>query len=320
MNKLKWYQKLLIALTVIIFSPLIVAGIIIAGICTLHQMPKNKKEYKKSRYYADFQHKFMTSILYSPEYRFYNSAMRRGLPIKYVKQESNGFEYFIYNETIYLFPDFEQIDLNEEGNVWQADYDGDWKPFDECYDNLLTKLERTAIYPVKLLVERKMFPMPNLNGKNIPGCIFVTWNYETAFENEESPLKMLIPENSKELYEMMLQTPNLCGTFELTDDGEKIVWHLYENIKIEINVDSQGCYFGVSKLLFGKIESGITHWHPSIFEIYDEVCNIGKRGNVMVLRSTVGCGALMYSGSKADCPYSPDKKYLLGKYYYLEAE
>ena len=56
------------------------------------------------------------------------------------------------------------------------------------------------------------------------------------------------------------------------------------------------------------------------FEIYDEVCNIGKRGNVMVLRSTATSGALMFYGSKADCPYSPDKKYLLGKYYYLEAK
>ena len=43
MNKLKWYQKLFIALTVIIFSPLILVGIIIAGIYTLFKMPKNKK-------------------------------------------------------------------------------------------------------------------------------------------------------------------------------------------------------------------------------------------------------------------------------------
>ena len=135
MNKLKWYQKLFIALTVIIFSPLILVGIIIAGIYTLRQMPKNKKEYKSSRYYADFQQKFMTSILYSPEYRFYNSAIRRNLPLKYVKQESNGFEYFIYNEAIYLFPDFEQIDLDEDGKGWQVDYDGNWEPFDESYAN-----------------------------------------------------------------------------------------------------------------------------------------------------------------------------------------
>ena len=320
MNKLKWYQKLLITLTVIIFSPLIVAGIIIAGIYTLFKMPKNKKEYKNSRYYEDFKQKFMTSILYSPEYRFYNSAMRRNLQLKYVKQESNGFEYFIYNETIYLFPDFEQIDLNEEGTVWQADYDGDWKPFDECYANLLAKLENVPNYPVKLLVERKMFPTLNLNDKDIPDCIFVTWNYENAFENEESPLKMIIPQNSKELYDMMLQTPDLCGTFELNEGNENIEWRLHENIKIELGVDPRDCYFGVSRLLFGKVESGITHWHPTIFEIYDDVCNVGKRGNVMVLRSTASSGTLMYSGSKEDCPYTPDKKYLFGKYYYLEAK
>ncbi len=320
MNKLKWYQKLLIALTAIIFLPFIIVGIIIAGICTLVQMPQDKKEYKNSRYYADLKQKFTTSILNSPQYRFYDSAVRRNLQLKYVKQESNGFEYFIYNETIYLFPDFGQIDFDENKKYWQVDHDGDWEPFDECYDNLLDKLELTTTYPVKLLVERKMFPMLNLNGKDIPSCIFITWNYENAFENEGSPLKMLIPGSSKDLYEMMLQTPDLCGSFELTDDGEKIMWHLYENIIIELGVDPRSCYFGVSKLLFGKIESGITHWHPSNFEIYDEVCNIGKRGNVMVLRSTATSGALMFYGSKADCPYSPDKKYLLGKYYYLEAK
>ena len=320
MNKLKWYQKLLIALAVIIFSPLIAAALVIAGIFALIQIPKNKKEYKSSRYYADLKQRFMTDILYSPEYRFYNSAMRRNLQIKYVKQESNGFEYFIYNETVYLFPDFEQIDLNEEGNVWQADYDGVWKPFDECYAALLAELESAPIYPVKLLVERKMFPELNLNGKDIPDCIFITWNYENAFENEESPLKMIIPQNSKELYEMMLQTPDLCGTFELAGDEGNIIWDLHENIRIEIGVDPRDCYFGVSEMLFGEVESGITHWHPTVFEIYDEVCRVGKRGNVMVLRSTASGGTLMYSGSKADCPYSPDKKYLFGKYYYSEAK
>ena len=320
MSKLKWCKKKLIALAVVILSPLIIVGVTIAGIYTLFQTPKDKKEYKKSRYYADFKQKFTMDILNSPEYRFYNSAVRRNLQLKYIKQESNGFEYFIYNETIYLFPDFEQIDFDENKKYWQVDCDGDWKPFDECYDKLLDKLDKTAIYPVKLLVERKMFPILNLNGKDIPNCIFVTWNYENVFENEESPSKMLIPENSKELYEMMLQTPNLCGSFELTDDGEKIMWHLYENIMIEIGVDPSACYFGVSKWSLGKIESGITHWHPSIFEVYDEVCSIGKLGSVMVLCSTANSGALMFYGSKADCPYSPDKKYLLGKYYYLEAK
>ena len=95
MNKLKWCKKILIALTVVILSPLIIVGVTIAGIYTLFQTPKDKKEYKKSRYYADFKQKFTMDILNSPEYRFYNSAVRRNLRLKYIKQESNGFEYFI---------------------------------------------------------------------------------------------------------------------------------------------------------------------------------------------------------------------------------
>ncbi len=318
-NKLKWYQKLLIILAIIVFSPLIILGIIIAGIYILCQIPKNKKEYQNSRYYTDFNQKFTMSNLYSPEYRFYNSAVRRELPMQYIKQESNGLEYFILNETIYLFPDFDQIDLDEEETNWQADYDGDWKNFNECYANLLAKLETTYDYPIKLLVERKMFPILNLNDITVPDCIFITWNYENAFENEDSPLKMIIPQNSKQLYDMMHQTPDLCGKFELSDDEKNIVWMLYENIKIEIAVDSQDCYFGISEQLLGKNEIPITHWHPTMFEIYNEVYKVGKRGNVLVLRSIGDSGAFLYSGSKKDCPYSPDKKHLSGKYYYLEA-
>ena len=78
--------------------------------------------------------------------------------------------------------------------------------------------------------------------------------------------------------------------------------------------------FCIQKLLLGKIESGITHWHPTEYEIYDEVCKIGKRGNVLVLRQGAGSGAVLYSGSRDECPYKPDQKVLLGKYYYIEAK
>lgn len=319
MNELKWYQKLLIALLIIVFSPLIIAFLVIAGIYILFQVPKDKKEYKRSPYFTDFKQKFAIYIIYSPEYRFYNSAIHRKLPIQYIKQESNGFEYFIYNGTVFLFPDFEQIDLNEEKTEWQADYDGDWMNFDESYEKLVAKLDTLPSQPVKLLVERGMFPMLNLNDADIPECIFLTWKYEDAFENEDSPLKMIVPQNSKELYNMMLQTPDLCGNFELINNGEKIQWELYDNIIIEIGVDPQDCYLGINKILFGKIESGITHWHPTIFEIYDEVCKIGKCGNILVIRSSWGSSAVLYSGSKDDCPYSPNQKRLFGKFYYLEA-
>ena len=320
MNKLKWYQKLLIGLLVVIFSPLILAFLIFAGIYALFQIPKNKKEYKKSRYYLDFKQKFMTSLLYSPEYRFYNSAIHRNLPIQYIKQESNGFEYFIFDGTLYLFPDFEQIDYDTEKGEWQVDRDGDWSGFEEAHKNLLAKLDKEPDIPVKLLIERKMFPLANLNDVDIPKGIYITWEYDEAFENEDSPLKMVIPQNSKELYEMMLQTPDLCGTFELLSDDGNIVWNLYDDIRIELGVDPHDCYLGVSKMLFGKVESGLTHWHPTAFEIYNEVCKIGKRGNVMILRTFASGGGVLYIGNKEDCPYQKSKRYLFGKLYYLEAK
>ncbi len=320
MNTLKWYQKILLCLLLVIFSPIIITFIICAGISTLFQTPKNKKEYKMSRYYLDFKQKFMTELLYSPEYRFYNSAIKRNLPIQYIKQKSNGFEYFIFDGILYLFPDFEQIDYDTEKGEWQVDYDGDWSSFDSAYKKILAKLDKEPHLPIKILIEREMFPLVNLNDVNIPEVICITWGYDEAFENEDSPLKMVIPQSSKELYEMMLQTPDLCGHFELLSEDGNVIWYLYDNIRIELGVDPRDCYLGVSKMLFGKVESGLTHWHPTCFEIYNDVRKIGKRGNVMILRTFLNSGDVLYIGNKEHCPYQKDKPYLFGKLYYLEAK
>ena len=225
-----------------------------------------KKEYKKSQYYLDLKQKFMASLIDSPEYRFYNSAIHRKLPIKYIKQESNGFEYFIFKGTIYLFPNFEQIDYDDENGRWQVDCDGDWRDFEDTYNSLLAKIDELPTIPVKIIIERKMFPLVNLSDVSIPKCIFLTWEYEEAFENEDSPLKMLIPQSSKELYKMMLQTPNLCGHFELSSDGEYILWDLYENIRINIGVTPEDCYLGISKMHSSKFERELTHFHPTAFQ------------------------------------------------------
>lgn len=276
MNRTKWIRKLVIALAVIVFSPLIAAGMAAAGAAALLRRQRFKREYVKSRYYRDLGQRSAPWMQDSPEYRFYNAAMRRGLPVQYVRQESNGLEYFIYCETIYLFPDFDQIGFDEDKGDWQADYDGEWTPFAECYAGLLDKLETAPEHPVKLLVERSMFPVMNLNDWEVPACIFVTWSYENAFENEDSPLKMLIPQNTGELYKMMRQTPELCGRFEL--DGKKIRWDLYQGIRIELTADPGDCCAAES---------------PAV------PCCMREPGRT--------------------APMRPEKKYQLGRYYYLEA-
>lgn len=159
----------------------------------------------------------------------------------------------------------------------------------------------------------------NLSGMDIPESIFITQSYDDAFENDASPLKMIIPQSTEELYGMMLETPDLCGGFELDKSAGSITWNLSENIVIEIGVGTPECYIGINKSHGGKVGGEITHLHPSVFEIYDEICKIGRRGNVTVLRASPVGSALLYAGREDVCPYPREKKLLLGKYYYLEA-
>ena len=320
---MKWYEKVLTVLLIVIFSPLILLLLLLACPFLAHEYRRSKKAYYKSPYYAAFKKKFTMGITNDPVYRVYNGAAARDLPVRFpdnMDDRIDGLSYFFYGDTVYLLPNFEQMGLSEDGRaVWQVNNDGDWMDFDEGY--AATRVQ--AMYPdltVKFLVERCMITVCDLTETPPPACVFVTQSYETAFENEDSVLKMRIPQSSADLYDMMCATPDLCGEFELTEDGQGIRWRIREDIQITLGVDPHDCYIGVEKLLLGKIESGITHWHPTEYEIYDEVCKIGKRGNVLVLRAGAGSGAVLYSGSRDECPYKPDQKVFFGKYYYIEAK
>ena len=320
---MKWYEKVLTVLLIVIFSPLILLILLLVCPFLAREYRRAKKAYYKSPYYATFKKKFARGITTDPVYRVYNGAAARDLPVRFpdnMDDRIDGLSYFFYGDTVYLLPNFEQMGLSEDGRaVWQVNNDGDWMDFDEGY--AATRVQ--AMYPdltVKFLVERRMITVCDLTETPPPACVFVTQSYETAFENEDSALKMRIPQSSADLYDMMCATPDLCGEFALTEDGEGIRWRIRENIQITLGVDPHDCYIGVEKLFLGKIESGITHWHPTEYEIYDEVCKIGKRGNVLVLRTRAGSGAVLYSGGRDECPYKPDQKVFLGKYYYIEAK
>lgn len=314
---MKLYHRILIVICIIFLSPIILIGFMISSIAYLFELPKNKKAYKSSQYYKDFSLPFKTYRLYSPEYRFYNSCKKRNLKLDYVRQESNGFEYFIYEDTIFIFPDFDQIDFNENRSVWETDYDGDWQPFEEAYQKLLSKIDVESGYrSIKVILERKMFPRTDLSNVDIPGCIFLTCTYETAF-SEDLKLKLRVPVNANELYEMMFSTSDLCGSFVISENGN-IIWDLYDSFQVEIGVDPNDCYIEIYKRNAGKFASSITHWHPTIFEIYDEVCELGKCGNMLVIRTFLSGAAVLYMGEKEKCPYSKNQNHLFGKLYFLE--
>ena len=323
MTQMKWYEKVLTVFLIVLISPLIILGLLLAVPSLAREYRRSKKEYYKSPYYATFKKKFAWGITTDPVYRFYNGAVARKLPMKCPEKFDEQFDgsfYFFYDDAMFLFPDFEQMGLSEDdGTTWQVNYDGDWMSFEEAYTKILAK-SMDSYKPIKLLVERSMITAYDLTKTPPPPCVFVTWSYDTAFENEDSPLKMMVPQNAEELYAMMQKTPDLCGEYKLTENRDGICWRIREDIQITLGVDPRDCYIGVDRLLNGKLPIGITHWHPTVYEIYDEVCEIGRRGHVLVLRTRAGSGTVLYSGSKADCPYKPDKKYLLAKYYYIEAK
>lgn len=316
---MKWYLKLFIVLLCIVFSPIILLFLTIAFSTYLIQLPALRKQYKNSAYYKAIGLPFATYRVYSAEFRFYNSMIKRNLQGTFVCQKSNNLQYFVYDNTLFLFPDFDHIDYVEELEEWQVDFDADWQSFDPAYKDLVSRLDADSpSLPIKILVERKMFTKTDLNDVSIPECIFLTWNYETCFENEDSPHKLVIPTNSQELYDMMRMTPKLCGQYKITEKGN-IEWDLYENVRIDISVNPDDCYLGVIKIALGKTSDGITHWHPSNYEIYNEICKIGRQGNVLVIRSNYHSSKVLYMGDEANCPYKPDEKTMSGKMYYLKA-
>ncbi len=317
MQEDKWYKKALIDLIIAVFSPLLLISLIIYGIVSWFKSPALKKEYKKSRYYSDVKRKYSLSVISSPEYRFYNSAVRRGLPIEYHRQKSNGLEYFIYDGTLFFFPDFYEIEYDKEKGEWTVGwYSDEIKTFSEDMQSLRAKLDTADKYPSRVLCERPLFEISDLRKEQLPEEVYLTSGYELAFDANDSPLDIIIPQTTRELYNMMIQNPDLCGSYEMTADEDgygSIFWTLGETC-LELCVGHGQGYINVIA------EKSITHWHPDPDEIYDEVKKIGKRGNVTVVCSYRGAGTLLYSGEKEACPYLPIKKRLLKKYYYFEAE
>ena len=238
----------------------------------------------------------------------------------YVKQEQDDFEYFIYKEAVYLFPEFNFIfAADDDGTVLAVNRDDEEISLDKYYVEQLARLDPPSAHPVKLLVSKQMAEWLT-HDTPIPEYLFFVTSYEDAFINEDPSQGLWIPQSTSDLYHSMLQNGTLCGAFSLDEDGKVITWDLYESVFIRIYADENDWYVGAFEKCSEEKEREIAHWHPTPMQIYDTVLDIGKRGNVLVLKHSRASGAFLYAGSKEACRYSPTPKSLFGKYYYLEAK
>lgn len=317
MNKNKWYEKLLLAIFLIILSPLLLffflTWLIVMPFITL----ANLKSYKKSEYYKEFKKPFSNKIFDSNEYAFYNYAIEEKLPIKYVKQTNKPLDYFIYGNNVFIFPDFNEIKYNDEKQCWEVIYrkykETSTKTLEEYLKNKIDLFENKIELPVKLFVSRNYFDEGYLDISKLPESLYVVRNYVTGLGVEDIESLSIVPHTTRELYKMMLLNKKLGGQIQILDD-ELIVW-TFEKFICEIALDDREGYLRILKN--NKIKMEITHWHPEHYEVYDEVCQIGEKGNVLVIKTFAGSAQVLYMGPKEKCNIKA-KRIKLGKLHYFE--
>lgn len=317
---MKWLSRVLYVILMIILSPIILLILICYGIALPFMAISRRISYKKSAYYKDFKIPYKKRIYDSYGYVFYNCAKEMNLPIEYIIQKSNSFEYFIYNQQVFIFPDCNGIEYNEDTKCYDVIY---WKhynnkttrPLDDYLKEKISLFENKPDLPIKLLVSRDFIKEKYIDLSSLPESLFVIRNYYSCFNEEYNENLSLIPSTTEELYNMMKNNDKLGGSFEL-ENIDQIIW-TFDDVVYDISVNGDDGIIRVCKN--NSFKSEITHWHPESYEIYYDICNIGEKGNIIVIKLLLGASKILYMGKKDKCSYTK-KRFLLGKHYFFESK
>lgn len=306
--------------TKILLFPLILIFYIYLFIAKPFITLANRSKYKKSFYFKDFRKPYKNKIFYSGAYAFYNSAKERNLKIEYVSRLPEKTDYFKYDGKLYIFPEEigGEITYNEEKKRIEFRYGRGKKAKTYTAEEYLREISSdipSSLRPqAKLFIERLLFDETNPYDHELPDCIVLTRKYEAAFSGEEKYIKSDAPKNILQLYEMIKNTPDICGNFAL--DGDSIQWVL-DNATITITEDEETSLNQKSEWFETEIKEncdGDKAFYTTNFfmsnDIYDEVLKLGKKGNVTVYRKN--SYNAIYSGSEENCPskFRPDDKKL----------
>lgn len=104
---------------------------------------------------------------------------------------------------------------------------------------------------------------------------------------------------SREIYGKLTQTSNLHSMPLI--DGDVIIWKIYVNAYIRAYCDS---YDTCIELFDNLSDKSIIHWHPDEDDMFDELCSLGKEGNILVLRKTILGKRVCYIGPEDKMPES----------------
>ena len=64
----------------------------------------------------------------------------------------------------------------------------------------------------------------------------------------------------------------------------------------------------------------LLHWHPMKDEIYENLCEIGNKDNILVIRNGCLFSDIFYLGKESGYKYSSGKKWHWGRLHYLKPQ
>ena len=125
------------------------------------------------------------------------------------------------------------------------------------------------------------------------------------------------PTTTRELYELLLQAPGLCGRLTLESEGN-LRWDLWEGYHLAISIYKGHGHISLDKN--GFFNCSVTHWHPEPEEILEELLSIGKTGNLLVIRRSLLGEAVAHMGPEEECPRRAKRKGLFSRPLILKAQ
>lgn len=129
-----------------------------------------------------------------------------------------------------------------------------------------------------------------------------------------SSSEVSVPLNTQELYKMLINTDGLHSLPKIKNDT--IIWELYDNVCVEASISEYDTIIDV--IHKNALHGSYVHWHPDIEEIYEELYNMGKKGNILVLRKLLFGTQVYYLGTPDKYSFNKHKKWHWGKLIYLE--
>ena len=114
---------------------------------------------------------------------------------------------------------------------------------------------------------------------------------------------------TQELYDALIGKPDLHSYPMLHDNI--LVWHLYKNAYIQAFCNNGDTSIDI---IGNSIFTGsVIHWHPSEEDIVDELYNLGKAGNMLVLKNSLFGTSIFYTGPVQNFPLTDRTPLHFGK-------